>query len=186
MEDSTAWSGAVCSPMWVRMRSTSVGSVMKATWRVTSAIDRRAATAVRRSMSVQGRFQLFAVDPAWYRAGQVRSITVYHSGAACSPIADIEHSRYKPLEALSQAVEDAAVLVGVAVERGAETAHEAHRPRLTPVAMLPGVVCRRWVSITRGEMWRIALTAFGSRSRYQRNRFGTANTHWGTGTGGTT
>jgi hypothetical protein len=45
---------------------------------------------------------------------------------------------------------------------------------------------RRWASMTRSRIGSTALTARGSRSRYQRRRFGTHKTHGRTGSGGKT
>lgn len=53
------------------------------------------------------------------------------------------------VERVEHAVEDAAVVVGVAIERGAEAVHKADRPEAR-LRRGPGQLFRRWASTAGG------------------------------------
>ena len=84
----------------------------------------------------------------------------------------MEEFHLAAFEGREQPVDDAAAIVGMAIEREAAPAHEAHRLRL---------LYRRWASITRNEDMQQALTGSVPRSGYQSSRTGTDSTHWRTG-----
>jgi len=77
----------------------------------------------------------------------------------------LEESDLSVVAALEHAVEDAAVEVRVAVERGPEAVLRKLTAPRRARADAPGLLCRRWVSTTRRKMCSTALTAAGSRSR---------------------
>jgi hypothetical protein len=89
------------------------------------------------------------------------------------------------LQRLEHPVEDAAVVVQVAIERSTETVDEARAPKRARTEA-PGQLLRRWASTTRRKICSTVVTPFGSRSRYQRSRLGTDSTHCLTVRGGPT
>jgi hypothetical protein len=68
------------------------------------------------------------------------------------------------LQRLEHPVEDAAVVVDMAIEGSSETVDEARTPKRACVEA-PGQLRRRWASTTRRRMCSTALAAAGSRSR---------------------
>ncbi len=131
---------------------------------------------------VNGIEQPVAGEPAQHAAGYLLLDHSNRFRRQCRGLSELDPAG---LQRLEHPVQDAAVVVDVAIERSSETVDEARTPKRAR-AEASGQLLRRWASTTRRKMCSTAVTAPGSRSRYQRRRLGTDSTHWRTGRGGKT